>query len=38
MSYNQNPGLGFGKIPQSYIDEKVDQQKIEKLFLLENKK
>ena len=33
MNNNKNPGLGFGKITQFSIDEKIDQEKIEKLFL-----
>lgn len=33
MNDNKNPGLGFGKITKFSIDEKIDQKKIEKLFL-----
>ena len=29
MNDNKNPGLGFGKITQFSIDEKIDQKKIE---------
>jgi radical SAM protein with 4Fe4S-binding SPASM domain len=32
MNNNKNTGLGFGKITQFSIDEKIDQEKIEKLF------